>query len=132
MNDNNRTMCVSTFQMQIGIQSKPSLWSPGASPLVAFFVLVCKYAETVCLWLVFRFEYSTDSLFLELKIVLDPRLWPEGSYKLGSIHLSVHPCLAFCLSVSFLRIGSLVFSETQHVWCYGSIQSCPKFCLEFV
>ena len=48
--------------------------------------------------------------------VLDPRLWPEGSYGLGS----VCPCIlsSFCpsvlLSASFLGIGSLVFSETQH------------------
>ena len=107
MNDDNRTMCVSTLKMQIGIQNKPSLWSPGASPLEAFFVLVCKYAETACLWLVFRFQHSTDSLFLELKIFLDFRFWPEGSYKLGSIHLSVHPSVwpSFCLQV---------FSELAH------------------
>ena len=35
---------------------------------------------------------------------LDPRLWPEGSYELGSL----------LPSGSFLGIGSLVFSETQH------------------
>ena len=40
--------------------------------------------------------------------LLDPRPWPEGSYKIGSVRPSFH------LSVSFLRIGSLVFSETQH------------------
>ena len=44
---------------------------------------------------------------------LDPQLWLEGSYQLGSV-LSV--CLFFHLyfrlSISFLRIGSLVFSET--------------------
>ena len=40
----------------------------------------------------------------------DPRLWLEGFYELGSVHLSFHP--AVFLSGSFL--GSLVFSETQH------------------
>ena len=42
----------------------------------------------------------------------DPWPWLEGSYELGSL------CLSFCSSVlpcrSFLGIGSLVFSETQH------------------
>ena len=37
---------------------------------------------------------------------LDPRPRPEGSYEIGSLHPS------FRLSVSFLGIGSLVFSET--------------------
>ena len=36
--------------------------------------------------------------------LLDLRPWLEGSYKIGSVHLSV----------SFLRIGLLVFSETWH------------------
>ena len=39
---------------------------------------------------------------------MDPQLQLKGSYKTGSIHLSV------LLSVSFLRIGSLVFSGTWH------------------
>ena len=51
---------------------------------------------------------------------MDPRPWPEGSYELGSVHPSV--LLSFFLSFrpsvllsrSFLGIGSLVFSETQH------------------
>ena len=43
-----------------------------------------------------------------LIVFLDPRLWLEGSYELGSVHPSV------LLSGSFLGIGTLVFSETQH------------------
>ena len=39
------------------------------------------------------------------------RLWPEGSYEIGSVRLSYRP---FILpSGSFLGIGSLVFSETH-------------------
>ena len=34
-------------------------------------------------------------------------MWPEGSYELESV------CPSVLLSGSFLRIGSLVFSETQ-------------------
>ena len=46
-----------------------------------------------------------------------PGLGQKGPIKQGpsfrpSVHSSVHP--SFCLSVSFLRIGPLVFSETQH------------------
>ena len=41
--------------------------------------------------------------------MLDPQTWPEGSYELGSVCPSVFP------SGSFLGVGSLVFSETQHV-----------------
>ena len=40
--------------------------------------------------------------------LLDSRLWPEWSYELGSVRQSV------LLSRSFLGIGSLVFSESQH------------------
>ena len=43
-------------------------------------------------------------------ILLDPQPWQEGSYKTGSACLSF--CPSFCLSVSFLGIHSLVFSET--------------------
>ena len=56
------------------------------------------------------------------KAFLDPLPQPEGSYKNihPSILLSIHPsirsfvCPSFCLSISFLRIGSLVFPETEH------------------
>ena len=47
-------------------------------------------------------------LGFEFENILYPWPQPEGPYKIGSA------CLSFCLSVSFLRIGSLVFSETQH------------------
>ena len=50
--------------------------------------------------------YSHQSLAEER--LLDPRPRLEGSYKIGSVHPS------FCLSLSFLRIASLAFSETQH------------------
>ena len=44
--------------------------------------------------------------------LLDHRLWPEGSYELGSV---LPPfCPSVLLSRSFLGIGSLFFSETQH------------------
>ena len=43
-------------------------------------------------------------------ILLEPRPCPEGSNKIGSVHRSVRPSIR--LSVRFLRIGSLVFSET--------------------
>ena len=42
-----------------------------------------------------------------LEHLLDPWLWLEGSYELGFVHPSFH-------TRSVLRIGSLVFSETQH------------------
>ena len=43
---------------------------------------------------------------------MEPRLWLERSYELGSIRPSVR--LSVLLSGSFLGIGSLVFSHTQH------------------
>ena len=48
-----------------------------------------------------------------ISIVLHPQPWLEGSYKIGSFCLSFRP--SFCLSVSFLGIGSLVFSELSMV-----------------
>ena len=47
--------------------------------------------------------------FEYISYFLDPRLWPEGSYELGSALPSFRPSVG-----SFLGIGSLVFSETQH------------------
>ena len=45
---------------------------------------------------------------LLLSLLLDPQPWPEGSYELGFVR-------PFILSFkSFLGIGPLVFSETQH------------------
>ena len=44
--------------------------------------------------------------------LLDPRPWPEGFYKIGSVHLSF--CPSFLLFISFLTIGSVVCSETCH------------------
>ena len=44
--------------------------------------------------------------------MLDPWLWPEGSYELGSPLPSFHPSIF--PSGSFLGTGSMVFSETQH------------------
>ena len=46
-------------------------------------------------------------LLLLLLLLLHPQLWPEGFYE-----LAVRPFVL--LSGSFLGIGSLVFSETQH------------------
>ena len=44
------------------------------------------------------------------KALLDPRLWLEGSYELGSVPLSVLPSILPSIrSTSFLGIGSLVF-----------------------
>ena len=43
-----------------------------------------------------------------MNFLIGPLRWLEGSYELGSVLLSV------LLSGSFLGIGSLVFSETQH------------------
>ena len=54
--------------------------------------------------------YSHQSL--AEKRLLNPRSRPEGSYKIGSVCSYFHP--SFRLSVHFLVIGSLVFSETQH------------------
>ena len=53
-------------------------------------------------------NFLKDLFKAMFKFLLDR--WPqsEGSCKTGSVHSS------FCLSVSFLGIGSLVFSETQH------------------
>ena len=64
--------------------------------------------------------------------LLDPCLWPEGSYALGSVlpsvcppvHLSCcHPVHPFFLS--FLGIGLLVFSETL----YGVRGPYMKMCM---
>ena len=44
----------------------------------------------------------------QLLIFLDAWPQPEGSYEIGTVCPSVH------LSVSFLRTGSLAFSETEH------------------
>ena len=49
--------------------------------------------------------YSHQSI-AEERLYPWPR--PEGSYKIGSA------CPSFCLPVSFLGIGSLVFSGTKH------------------
>ena len=43
-----------------------------------------------------------------IKFLFDPQPWSEGSNKIESV------CPSFRLSVSFLRIGSLVFSKTWH------------------
>ena len=43
------------------------------------------------------------SYFHHFKILLDPRPWPKGSYKMESVRLSIHQF--FRLYVSFLRIG---------------------------
>ena len=50
--------------------------------------------------------YSHQSLAEER--LLEPRPRPEESYKIASVHPS------FRLSVNFLGIVSLVFSETEH------------------
>ena len=57
-----------------------------------------------CFWLLI--------LVVVLVVLLDPRLWVEGSYELGSVLLSFRPSVL--LSGSFLGIDSLIFSETQH------------------
>ena len=50
------------------------------------------------------------------KLFFDPQPQSEGSYKIGSILLffCLSFRLSFRLSISFLRIGSLVFSKTWH------------------
>ena len=67
-------------------------------------------SSSSCWWLLQK------DLFEKKPYLLDPRLWPEGSYELGSVHRSFHPSVlrSFRLSGSFLGIGSLVFFETQH------------------
>ena len=61
--------------------------------------------------------YFSFIFFVQLHFsFLDPWLLSKGSYKIGSVLLSVLPSvLLFVLlrPLSFLRIGSLVFSETQ-------------------
>ena len=49
--------------------------------------------------------YSVLFSFAPPISLLEPQPRPEGSYKIGSVRLS------FRMSVSFIRIGSLVFSE---------------------
>ena len=61
------------------------------------------------------FEVYKSEFFLttikQLLILLDAWPQPEGSYKIGTVCLSVH------LSASFFRTSSLAFSETEHgVW----------------
>ena len=46
-----------------------------------------------------------------LEDLMDTRPRLEGSYKIGSVHPSVLPCR---LSVSFVGIGFLVFSKSEH------------------
>ena len=46
-----------------------------------------------------------------LEDLMDTRPRLEGSYKIGSVHPSVLPCR---LSVSFVGIGLLVFSKSEH------------------
>ena len=50
--------------------------------------------------------YSHQSLAEDWS--LEPWPWPEGCYKIGSVHPSFH------VSVHFLGIRSLVSSESQH------------------
>ena len=72
-------------------------WSNFLIFLIFFSVIDgCHFLDNGC-W-----HFLVDSAFWT------PRSQPEGSYKIGSI------CLSFCMSVSFLRIGSLVSSDTQH------------------
>ena len=66
-------------------------------------------------------DENSDISLLKTQI-LDPQPWLEGSYKIRSVHLSF--CSSFCLSVSFLGIGLLVFSETQH-----GVRVCVQFCV---
>ena len=49
-------------------------------------------------------------------VLLDPRLCPELSYEIESVYPSVLPSIlpSVLPSVDFLRIGSLVFSQTYH------------------
>ena len=71
-----------------------------------------------------RLNYRQGILITKRYYLLDPRPRPEGSYKIGSVLPSVRP--SFCLSVSFLRIGSLVFSETQHGVRVPCIVTCDR------
>ena len=59
-------------------------------------------------------QVNVDCFTSEVKfmLLLDPQLWPEESYELRSVSPSFHPSVF--LFGSFLGIGSLVFSETQH------------------
>ena len=67
-------------------------------------------------------QFYNKLMHVFLYAFLDPQSWPEGSYKIGSVcpsfcssfHLSFCPSFrpSFHLPISFLRIGSLVFSET--------------------
>ena len=69
-------------------------------------------------------QFKSENLFVFpcymyktlIEHLLDPQPGPEGCYKTGSVCLSFCPSfhLSFRLSISFLGIGSLVFSETQH------------------
>ena len=53
--------------------------------------------------------YATVTLIDIIQLsLLDPRLWPEGSYETGSVRQSFH------LFLGFLGFGSLLSSETWH------------------
>ena len=54
-------------------------------------------------------EFQETLLYKSVSKFLDPRPWPERSYKIGPVFPFFH------LSVSFLRIDSLVFSELSVV-----------------
>ena len=60
--------------------------------------------------------FSRNFFLFSRNVLLDPQPRLEGSYKIGSVCRSFRSSflLSFCLSVSFLGIGSLVFSETYH------------------
>ena len=63
------------------------------------------------IWTTFKITFAVSFINKTRKSFLDPRPWLEGSYELGSVHPSV------LLSIIFLGIGSLDFSETQqNVW----------------
>ena len=68
-------------------------------------------------------------VFFPILSFLDPQLWAEGYYELGSVCLS-----SVLLSWSFLGIGSLVFSESQYGvrGLYGVVRNSQIFLKKFL
>ena len=78
--------------------------------------LMLGHHQLECCSLSFSSAYVSMQHAVIIDYLLDPRPRPEGSYKIVSVCPSFCPSFhqSFRLSISFLGMGSLVFSETQH------------------
>ena len=112
-----REVCIEDLLYIIAYRGNPCFAGVFLIPyLLQFRMELCNPAQKIS---------SSTSPGASLVCLLDPQHRSEGSYKIGfcpSVFLSAH--LSARLSVSFLRIGSLVFSETQRLVLGAHIQLC--------